>query len=49
MGGGSAPYDEKGVLLENTQAEGDSDLTKIIAERDTYKELYVKLLDRVMR
>lgn len=49
VGGGSAPHDEKPVFVENTQAEGDFDLTKIIAERDTYRELYEKLLDRVMR
>lgn len=48
-GGGGAPHDKEGVLLENTQAEADFDLTKIIAERDTYRELYEKLLDRVMR
>ena len=48
-GGGSEPHGENREFVENTQCEADYDLTKIMAERDAYKEMYEKLLDRVMR
>ena len=49
MGGGSEPHGENREFVENTQCEVDFEITKIMAERDAYKELYEKLLDRVMK
>ena len=49
MGGGSEPHGENKEFVENTQCEEVVDITKIVAERDAYKEMYEKLLDRVMR
>ena len=48
-GGGSEPHGENQEFVENTQCEEVVDITKIVAERDAYKEMYEKLLDRVMR
>lgn len=49
VGGGSEPHGENQEFVENTQCGADFEITKIMAERDAYKELYEKLLDRVMK